>query len=151
MAHYFLFTLPEKAVKNYELLEHTADIGIRVKASDLAGLFKSAGLAITDISAEKQKTQYPEKHKIVIDQKADNVEELFFNWLNELLSAGAAEGLIFEDIQINQINENFIDAIAIGTDIRNYKVNTEIKAATYHQLKVQKTDLLWQAEVIFDV
>jgi len=138
-------------VKNYELLEHTADIGIRVKASDLAGLFKSAGLAITDISAEKQKTQYPEKHKIVIDQKADNIEELFFNWLNELLSAGAAEGLIFEDIQINQINENFIDAIAVGSDIRNYKVNTEIKAATYHQLKVEKTGPLWQAEVIFDV
>ena len=151
MAHHFLFTLPKKAVKNYELLEHTADIGIRVKASDLAGLFKSAGLAITDISAEKLKTQYPEKHKIVIDQKAENVEELFVNWLNELLSASAAEGLIFEDIRINQINDNFIDAIAVGSDIRNYKVNTEIKAATYHQLKVQKTDLLWQAEVIFDV
>jgi len=138
-------------VKNYELLEHTADIGIRVKAGELAGLFKSAALAITDISAERLKIQYPEKHKIVIDQKADNVEELFVNWLNELLSASAVEGLIFEDIQINQINENFIDAVAVGCDIRNYKVNTEIKAATYHQLKVQKTGSLWQAEVIFDV
>ena len=138
-------------MKNYEILEHTADIGIRVKASDLAGLFKNAGLAITDISAEKQKTQYPEKHKIVITQRADNLEELFVNWLNELLSAGAVESLIFEDIQINQVNENFIDAIAIGSDIRNYRVNTEIKAATYHQLQVQKTGSLWQAEVIFDV
>jgi len=138
-------------VKNYEVLEHTADIGIRVKSSGLAGLFKNAGLAITGISAEKQKTQYPEKHKIVITQKADNLEELFVNWLNELLSASAVESLIFEDIQINQINEKFVDAIAIGSDIRNYKVNTEIKAATYHQLKIQKSGSLWLAEVIFDV
>ncbi|MDP2927329.1 MAG: archease [Candidatus Omnitrophota bacterium] len=138
-------------MKNYEVLEHTADIGIRVKSSSLEGLFRNAGLAITDISTEKQKTQYPEKHKIVITQKADNVEELFVNWLNELLSVSSAEALIFEDIKISQITENFVDAIAIGSDMRNYKTNVEIKAATYHQLKVQKSGSLWQAEVIFDV
>lgn len=135
----------------FEIIEHTADIGIRVKSLTLAGLFKSAGLAITEISTEKQKTQYPEKHKIVITQKADNVEELFVNWLNELLSVSAVESLVFENIQINQINENSVDAVAIGSDIRNYKINTEIKAATYHQLKVKKTGRIWQAEVIFDV
>lgn len=152
-------------MKNYQVLEHTADVGIRVKASSLEGLFKNAGLAITNLSAEKQKIQYPQKHKIVVEQKADNVEELFVNWLNELLSASAAEGLIFEDIKINQINENFVDAIAIGTDRQNYKTNIEIKAATYHQLKVQKSGSHWPgsrglpsnrqshwlAEVIFDV
>lgn len=148
---YLSYLLPKGAVKNYELIEHTADIGIRVKSSSLEGLFKSAGLAIADLSAEKQKTLIPEKHKIVVTQKADNVEELFVNWLNELLSASAVEGLIFEDIRINQINEKFIDAIAIGSSVRNYKINTEIKAATYHQLKVEKTGPFWQAEVIFDV
>ncbi len=138
-------------MKNYEVLEHTADIGIRVKSSSLEGLVKNAGLAITDISVEKQKIQNPEKHKIVITQKAANAEELFVNWLNELLSLSAAESLIFEEIKINQINENFVDAIAIGTDRINYKTNVEIKAATYHQLKVQKINSHWQAEVIFDV
>jgi len=149
MAH-FIF-LPKNPMKNYEVLEHTADIGIRVKSSSLDGLFKSAGLAITELSAKKQKNQFPEKHKFVITQKANNVEELFVNWLNELLSLSSAEALIFEDIKINQINEQFVDAIATGTDSRNYKTNIEIKAATYHQLKVQKVNSHWQAEVIFDV
>ncbi|MBU0548654.1 MAG: archease [Candidatus Omnitrophica bacterium] len=135
----------------YQFIEHTADIGIRVKSSSLAGLFKCSGLAIADISARKQKTHYHKKHRIVIRQKAANVEELFVNWLNELLSVSAIESLVFEDIQINQVNENFVDAIGIGSDLRNYKLNTEIKAATYHQLKVKKTGLIWQAEVIFDV
>jgi SHS2 domain-containing protein len=139
------------SVENYEILEHTADIGIRVKATDLAGLFKNAGLAICAISAEKQAIIDQEKYKIIVRQKASNVEELFVNWLNELLSLSAVEALIFEDIQINQVGDNFIEAVAIGSDIKNYKVNTEIKAATYHQLKVEKTTFGWQAEVIFDV
>jgi SHS2 domain-containing protein len=138
-------------LKNYAVLEHTADIRIRIKSLTLKGLFKKASLAITDIAVEKQRIQYPQIHKIVITQKADNVEELFVNWLNELLSVSAAEALIFKDIKINQINEKFIDAIAIGTDIKNYKMNVEIKAATYHQLKVKKSAFFWQAEVIFDV
>ena len=137
--------------KNYELLEHTADIGIRVKAFSLAGLFKNAGLAIRDICAEKQKNQYPVKYTIEITQKAANLEELFLNWLNELLSRSAVEALIFEDIRIKQINEKFVEATVSGSDIRNYRVNVEIKAATYHQLKVKKIGLFWQAEVIFDV
>ncbi len=136
---------------SYQLIEHTADIGIRVRSFSLAGLFKKAGLAIAGVSLERQKPQYPEKHRIIIRQRAANVEELFVNWLNELLSVSAVEALAFEDIQINQINENSVDALAIGSDIRNYKINTEIKAATYHQLKVKKTGLIWQAEVIFDV
>ncbi len=136
---------------SYQLIEHTADIGIRVKSFSLSGLFKKAGLAISSLSLERKKLQYPEKHKIEIKQKAVNVEELFINWLNELLSVSAAESLVFEDILIRQINESYVDAIAIGSDIRNYKLNTEIKAATYHQLKVKKSGLIWQAEVIFDV
>ncbi|MFA4933537.1 MAG: archease [Candidatus Omnitrophota bacterium] len=138
-------------LRNYEVLEHTADIGIRVKASSLEGLFKNAGLAIADISTEKLKIINPEKHKIVVTQKADNLEELFVNWLNELLSVSAAEGLIFKDIKINQVNEQLVDAVITGEHISNYKTNIEIKAATYHRLKVGKTGSLWQAEVIFDV
>ena len=69
----------------------------------------------------------------------------------QLSNKQAAESLVFEDILIRQINESYVDAIAIGSDIRNYKLNTEIKAATYHQLKVERNGLIWQAEVIFDV
>jgi SHS2 domain-containing protein len=136
---------------SYQLIEHTADIGIRVKSFTLAGLFKKAGLAITSLSFESQNHLYPGKHKIAIRQKAANLDELFVNWLNELLSVSAVESLVFENIQINQIKDNFVDALAIGSDIRNYKINSEIKAATYHQLNVKKTGLVWQAEVIFDV
>ncbi|MDD5432818.1 MAG: archease [Candidatus Omnitrophica bacterium] len=137
--------------KDFELIEHTADVGIRVKAKDLVGLFSKSGLALFQISAEKLPAKDKEKHKIIVALKANNIEELFINWLNELLSLSAVECLIFEGFEISKVDENCIEVVAIGVDIKNYKVNTEIKAATYHELKVEKTGSGWVAEVIFDV
>ena len=136
---------------NYELIEHTADIGIRVKADNLDDLFKNAALAMFDIMAKRQTPTIAGQTQIEIKQKADDLEELFVNWLNELLCLSATKELIFCAFQINKLDENTLKAIAIGSNIKNYRVNTEIKAATYHQLKLKNDESGWQAEVIFDV
>lgn len=134
----------------YESLEHTADIGIRLKAKDLKGLFKNAGFALAELSAERI-SKDKELHNFSVIQSASNVEELFINWLNELLSLSSAEGLIFVDFKINELTPTHLDAVAVGSDAGNFKVNTELKAATYHQLKVEESKSGWTAEVIFDV
>jgi SHS2 domain-containing protein len=138
-------------MKNYELLEHTADIGIRVKGDDLKGLFRNAALAMFEIIAEEKKPVARKIEKIKIKQRADDIDELFVNWLNELLSLSAAKELIFSDFKIDKLDKNNLQATLIGTNIKNYKVNTEIKAATYHELKIKHGESGWQAEVIFDV
>ena len=136
--------------KTYELIEHTADIGIRVKGADFKELFKNAALAMFDIIAQKEKaTGRPRETKI--NQKADDLEELFINWLNELLSLSATKELIFAGFKINKLDDKTLQAVATGTNIKNYKVNTEIKAATYHELEIRKSNSGWEAKVIFDV
>ena len=138
--------------KNYELIEHTADIGIRVRASDLREIFKNAASAMFDIMAEKKpETSSQKPENIVVEQKAENVEELFVNWLNELLSLSATKELIFNEFKIKKIDEHNLEAEVEGEPIKNYRVNTEIKAATYHALKIEKSKSGWQAEVILDV
>ena len=137
--------------KTYELIEHTADVGIKVKGNDLKELFRNAAAAMFDIIAEKKEPEIKKQAEIKIEQKADDLEELFVNWLNELLSLSATKELIFSGFQINKVDKNTLQAVAMGEDIKNYKVNTEIKAATYHQLKLEQTKTGWQAEVIFDV
>ena len=143
------------AKKDYELIEHTADVGIRVKGKDLKELFQNAASAMFDIIAEKrapahQNTRPPAK-KIIIEQTASNVEELFINWLNELLSLSSAKEVIFSNFIIHSISEKTIKATAAGHPSKAFKSNVEIKAATYHQLKVAREGNMWQAEVIFDV
>jgi SHS2 domain-containing protein len=138
-------------VKNYEFIEHTADIGIRVKGKNLKDLFKNAALAMFEIIAEKITPAPNKKKSLKLRQKADNVDELFVNWLNELLSLSAVKELIFSDFQIHKLDKNNLEASLFGCGVKNYKVNTEIKAATYHQLKLKEAESGWQAEVIFDV
>jgi len=144
-------------MKIYELISHTADIGICVKAKRLEGLFRNAALAMFNIMGESAAIpsgpavkEIPE-FKINIRQKAEDLEELFINWLNELLSLSAAKGLMFTDFIIHKVDKNSLEAEVFGEGIENYKVNTEIKAATYHALKIQEVSAGWQAEVIFDV
>ncbi|MCM8797594.1 MAG: archease [Candidatus Omnitrophica bacterium] len=140
--------MPEK---NFEILEHTADLGIRVKGRDIKELFINAALALFQIAAEKLPAVSEEKHEIIVNQTGSDMEELLVNWLNELLSLSSAEGLIFEKIQVHNISDKSIEALVTGSDIRNYKVNCEIKAATYHGLKVEKDRFGLTAEVILDV
>jgi SHS2 domain-containing protein len=151
--------------KPYELIEHTADIGIIVKGKNLKELFRNAALAMFDISAQSPEkrvakalgvqttTLRPEQRteKIELRLKSEDLEELFINWLNELLSVSATKELVFTDLRIKKLDENNLEAEVLGEDIKNYRINTEIKAATYHELEIEKTEASWKAKVIFDV
>lgn len=135
---------------NYQLLEHTADIAIRVKGKDLKELFQNAAAAVFDIIAERQKEEGKKSH-FIINQDAPNLDELFINWLNELLSLSSAKSLVFTDFQINSIEETHLKAAVTGESVGNFRMNTEIKAATYHELKLEKNDSGRKATLILDV
>lgn len=138
-------------MKKYKLIEHTADVGIEVRGRNLKELFKNAGEAMFDIIAAKPAQKIERSKSILIKQKADNIEELLIVWLNELLSLSAIHELFFDYFKINKLGENTLDAAVRGSAIKNYQPHREIKAATYHELKVKKTKSGWQAQVIFDV
>ena len=147
MAHQF--HLP---VKNYEIIEHTADLALRVNSKDLAGLFRNTALALFKISAKKKSSvKGLKKETLPVMQKADTLDELFINWLNELLSLSSAKGLVFTDFRIIRIGEKEIEAFAVGEDAGGFGLDKEIKAATYHGLKLKNSAEGWQAEVILDV
>lgn len=137
--------------KNYELIEHTADIGVRVRGADLKFLFENAACAMFDIITKGQKPVGGTKKKIAVKQEGQGREELFINWLNELLSLSSAKGLIFTGFKIRKLDAGSLEADVSGRDIAGYKGTKEIKAATYHQLKIEEQESGWVAEVILDV
>lgn len=150
--------------KDYEIIEHTADVGIKVKADDLAELFSKAACAMFDIIVERKTEEksllnppfakWGNKRRdfqVNIKLKAQNLEELFVDWLSELLYLYSVKELVFGDFKINKIDETGIEAVIFGEGIAGYKVKTEIKAVTYHELEVKKTGSGWEGKVIFDV
>ena len=75
------------------------------------------------------------------------------SWLSELLYQYNGKEIILKEVQIDKLSEKAISAKVPGErlDLKRHRLKTEIKAVTYHQLKVQKVKDLWQGEVIFDV
>jgi SHS2 domain-containing protein len=82
----------------------------------------------------------------------DDLETLLVSWLQELLYLLDTEDLVFGRFQV-KIHDLSLEATAWGEpfDPSIHTIKTEIKAVTYHQLEVARSELGWQAQVIFDI
>ena len=138
-------------MKRYEQIDHTADVGIKVYGKDLKELFANAAFAMFDIMADLQGL----KGSVTVDIKkeAPNSEELLIEWLDELLYNFYTKTLIFNDFQIIELDEKHIVGKATGRHVgeNRSRLKTEIKAATYHELKIEQKDGIFQTQLIFDV
>ena len=137
--------------KRYEQFSHTADIGVRVFGRTLKELFENAGFAMFDILADLEGI----KGEITQDFEltAPNHEELLISWLDELLYNFYAKSIIFYKFEVMELSGDVVRAKAFGrlvSENRN-RLKTEIKAATYYNLKIIKKDDYYEVDIIFDV
>lgn len=138
-------------MRRYKLLDHTADIGIIAYGRDLPEVFVNAAYAMFDIITDIGRVA--ERDEVDLCISADDVEELLVAWLDELLYRCETEGLLFRRFVIDDMNDRSLRATAFGEkmDHTRHEIRTEIKSVTYHQLKVERTDGEWRAQVIFDI
>ncbi|QDU28236.1 hypothetical protein ETAA8_33360 [Anatilimnocola aggregata] len=139
----------------YEVFEHTADLGIRVRASSLNELFADAGRGLIAQLANLARVQPVSKRTITLQN--ESLEYLFFDWLTELLYAFEESRLLLceFDVQVEQSGETFtLSAICRGeaADETRHELDHEVKAITYHDLLIEQADDgSWLAEVIVDI
>ena len=142
----------KESPKNYTPIEHTADIGIKISDPELSGLFKKAALAMFEqmiLSADLPKK--PRKKVIKVELKGITQEELLVNFLNDLLSLSDSKNVIFKEVEIMLLTVNQLKAIAVGVPRRHFQFRTEIKAVTFHDLKIEFKNKQYHAQIIFDV
>jgi SHS2 domain-containing protein len=135
----------------YELFDHTGDIGIKVWADNLKGLFQEAARALFDIITDRKKVVARLKREVAV--QGSGKEELMVAWLNELLYLHEVEGLLFCDFALSQIEKQSLQGVARGEKFQegHHLIKTAIKAVTYHQLEIEKHKGRWQARIIFDI
>jgi SHS2 domain-containing protein len=135
----------------FEVLPHTADIGITSWGKDMAEAFANAARGMFSLIVNVDEIK-PEIEKPV-SVKAPDRESLLVNWLNELNFMTQTEFTLFSDFKIQQISDTSIKAIALGEKINTnkHRLKREIKAATYHHLLVEETPDGWHVQVIFDI
>lgn len=139
-------------MEKFEPIEHTADVGIRVYSATLEGLFRNAAEALVSLFTDKL---IPQTSKKTIRIEGKTLEDLLVNWLNELISVFFTYKFLASgyNITIQKKDIYLLEAEVSGADFDPYKskIKAEIKAATYHNLAITKTDGHFKVEIIFDV
>ena len=136
----------------YELFEHTADIGVKGIGDTLEESFEETAKAMTSILVDINKIE--PKKTVKITAEADSIEELLFEFLNEVLAQIDIEGMIFKKFKITKMENNKLEAELTGEQLnpKKHHAKTQVKAATYSQLKVYKDEKgHWVSQCIVDV
>ncbi len=137
----------------YETFAHTADIGLRVRAMTLEELFSEAGTGLFAlIVTNLEQVQPREEVKFVIKGHSDECDYLLFDWLSELLFTFDSRRLVFSSFGI-EFSADGLQAAAWGEplDSSRHSLDHEVKAITYHGLKLTQEAGGWLAEVIVDI
>jgi len=137
----------------YEIIDHTADVGIRVEGDSLGELFSEAARATFEILIETRREYIP-SIEVPVSIKAPSVDQLLVRWLQELLYVFDTRRLVLTKFYIDEIDEGSLEGMAMGIkyDSTRHHQKLEIKAVTYHRLKVAKGEGgRWKAEIIFDI
>ena len=134
-----------------EFFEHTADLGLRARAADLNGLFAEAGRALFSAIVEDLSTVVASQ-RVELRLTGGDKEYLLFDWLRTLLYHFDADHLLFSRFTV-RVGDEGLEGVAWGEpmDRSRHEMNHEVKAVTYHGLKVEQTPDGWLAEVIVDI
>jgi SHS2 domain-containing protein len=135
----------------YEIFDHTADLGLRMRAGSLDELFVDAGRALFSvIVANLDAVRAVEEFEFEIE--GDRRDDLLFDWLAELLFTFDVRHVLFSGFDV-EVGKNGVKATARGepVDPDRHELDMEVKAITYHQLKVEREGDGWVAEVIVDL
>jgi len=136
--------------KDFEILDHTADVGIIAYGADLRQAFANAARALFSLITELDDVEEVLHQDIVVN--ASDVESLLVAWLNELVYRFDTEGVLFKRFDITHLEDTRLKARSYGekADSAKHSLKTGVKGATYHMLKVDKTDG-FRVQVLFDI
>jgi SHS2 domain-containing protein len=134
-----------------EFFEHTADLGLRIRAANLDALFAEAGECLFTAIVEDLATVRLEAVQ-TIEIAGTEREYLLFDWLRELLYRFDADHMVYSHFEV-RVRDDGLTATVRGErlDPARHVLSHEVKAITYHDLRVERTADGWLAEVIVDI
>ncbi|MFZ6007284.1 MAG: archease [Nitrospirota bacterium] len=138
----------------FEILDISGDVGIRAYGQNCEEAFANAGIGMYNLITDIEKIA--EKQAINIEARGDSLEGLLVPYLNELIFQFDTYGFIGKRIEIITFSNQpsaFIKVKVYGEefDPNRHERRLLVKAATYHNIRVEKINSRWEIEVVFDI
>jgi len=147
----FLYNELRGMKRAFEIIDHTADVGIIAYGADVEELFSNAALALFSLITEIESVE--EKLHLDLEVSSEDRDSLLVEWLNELIYFFDVKHILFNRFDIESLTHNELKATCYGEgfDPMKHKIKTGVKAATYHMLKLDKSDDGCKAQIILDI
>ena len=134
--------------KNFEFLEHTADVKFQAWGKTLEEAFSNCALALSKTLC---KEEIKKKKTYRIKAYGQDNESLLYNFLEELLYLFDTENFILAKVKEIKIKDNKLIAKVTGDNVEKYEIRTYIKSPTYNDMFIKKEKDKWVAQVVMDV
>ncbi len=139
-------------MKDFIYLEHTADAEFIAYGRTVDEAFVNAALAMTNLMVDPS-TVKPAVEKYV-ELTGDALDTLLYDWLSELLYIFEVDHLIFGkfDIHVEEDGTYRLKAKAMGESVDKHPdIFLHIKAVTFHDLRFEKINNIYEAQVLLDI
>ncbi|MFA5139555.1 MAG: archease [Elusimicrobiota bacterium] len=131
------------------MVPHTADIGLAISGATWEEFFLNAARGLLEVYGASSATGDSAGRAAVV-LEAPTPEDLLVDWINELIFVVSSERWLPTDIRVKEAGPSVLRAQAEGPRL-DARLAREVKAATYHGLRVGKKSGLWTATVILDI
>ena len=132
----------------FEIVEHTADVGIRAWGRTAEELFEQAARGLLDITGALQPGGGDKRD---VELEARDLGGLLVDWLGEIVYLQDAADAVITDLEVTSIANNRLTGSVAASARTTELEGTAVKAVTYHQLEVKETPEGWTATVYVDV
>lgn len=135
----------------FEVFDHTADVGIHAYGETLIDLFTNAAQGMESLMVSPEHMQVTTSRTITVE--AHDTVSLLVAWLHELIFLFDTEYLLFREFEIDTLTETQLTVRVFGElyDAKRHVLSSAIKAVTWHEASVSRTDGGYRATIIFDI
>lgn len=137
-------------IMKYKFLDDiTSDVVFEAYGKDLKEVFINAAEAVFEVVCQKELVK--PKKKVVVKVEGDDVEDLMFNWLQELIGLVDTEEMFFSKFEIDSVSDTKLKATVYGEEIVPEKGETVVKSLTYYKYKFEKVSKGYKVTVSLDI
>ncbi len=140
--------------KGFEYLEHTADAKFRAYGNNLGQAFENAALAMLNVMVDT--TSVKNTYSVEIELRSADIESLLFDWLSEIIFVFEVDEMVFCSVRVHEMKiddeSSSLSATLFGEtiDLSTHVFDTEVKAATYNDMRIDRIDDGWMIQATVD-
>ncbi len=134
--------------EQYEILEHKADLKIRVFGKTREELFQNAMLGMF-AAAVYEPEEASEAITREIRIESTDLQALLVDFLSQLLYFCETNREVYEKVSFGELSEKHLFSTLTGKKLK--KMGVQIKGVTYHDLEVKQQKDYWEAVILFDI